>query len=285
MSDLRRNHLVNGRFLHDLDGWTASGASYSAGDGDDHYGVAVLSGSGGYVAQPFSVSKARSYTIALAVRAVNAALVSGDAEMVIVDGSGNAVVTSDLTAETADTWAANTFSVGLAPGGSYTLKFVNNRAGDDVKVDDVWVWWVPMTRAEIATRIHHKLGALATDKSLSMTPAGDLTEGDYTYAIDGALRQVGAIDEESDLPNVRWLEAAMLDFVFEAVEINMLMRLNNEYATDVDINLGPLSESRSQIARQLAMRTGKTSNQPGSRKISQRRLRYNFPDFKAGRRG
>jgi len=101
-----RNWLTNGRILHDLDGWTASGAAYSAGDGDDHYGVAVLSTGGDYIEQDFGVPHARSYTLHLSVKAVGADLSGSQATARIVDGDGNTVVTQSLSG-TADTWTEN----------------------------------------------------------------------------------------------------------------------------------------------------------------------------------
>ena len=48
------NALINGKFLHNLNGWTPSaGVTYSAGDGDDNYGVAVLPVGGKHLARVF----------------------------------------------------------------------------------------------------------------------------------------------------------------------------------------------------------------------------------------
>jgi hypothetical protein len=64
-----RNYLINGRFLQNLNGWTAeNGASYLASDGDDHYGIANLP-VGGSVRQDFAVDNARAYTLHVAAKA------------------------------------------------------------------------------------------------------------------------------------------------------------------------------------------------------------------------
>src|SRR3989337_87540 len=123
MSD--RNHLSNGRLLHDLDNWTASNAVYSAGDGDDHYGVAALSASGGYIEQTFSVSRTRSYTLHTSVKPVGGILAANEVTARIQDGAGNTVATLSLEGGTQDTWQENEDIIGLAPGTTYTLRITN----------------------------------------------------------------------------------------------------------------------------------------------------------------
>lgn len=274
-----RNHLANGRFLHNLNNWTASGASYSAGDGDEHYGVAVLATGGGYVEQSFSVASARGYSLHLAVKAVGAELSAGQATLRIQDGDGNILGTTNLTG-TADTWTEQTPTFGLAPGTSYTLRITNVSAAGDVKVDDVWLWWAPKTRAQLAAEVHTRLGRLATERSLSTTPAGALSEGDYTYAVDAGLRSVGAIDPETDLPDVRWLEAASLDIAMDAIEREMLKRLARDYAVVVDTQVGQRRESLSQINKAIQGLTGAGERQGGQGgRVVMRRLRHEANDY------
>jgi hypothetical protein len=183
----------------------------------------------------------------------------------------------DLVAGAADAWAENSFSVGLAPGTTYILRLTNVGAAGDVKVDDVWLWWVPVTRASLSSRVHTKLGRLASERSLSTTPSGILTEGDYTYGVDAGLRSVGAINPETDEPDVRWLEAGMLDTVLEAIEMEMLERLQRDFAVETDISLGSRSESRSQIAGAIEKLTSASGG--GSRRPVMRKLRHSSEDF------
>jgi hypothetical protein len=268
-----RNRLSNGRFLHDLDNWTASDAAYSAGDGDEHYGVAVLEVGGGYVEQDFTVPNVRRYTLHLSVKAVGAVLSGSQATARIVDGDGNTVTTKDLVG-TADLWTENVFTLGLAPGTTYTLWVTNASASDDVKVDDVWLWWVPMTRAQMAQRVHTKLGRLATERSLS-------TAVDYDYAIEAGLRQVGAINPETDLPDVRYLGAGLVDTVLDMIEREMLERLRRDYAVEVDIQAGPHRESLSQISRALGEMTGegKGGQGAGANRVVMRKLGHEAADY------
>lgn len=251
------SYLSNGRFLHDLGNWNASGASYSAGDGDEHYGVVVLS-IGGAVSQQFAVEGAKLYTLHLSIKAVGATLSVGQATVTITDGAGNMVLTQNLTG-TADTWTEQTYTFGLAQGTTYTLTITNISAAGNVKVDDVWLWYVPMTRAAVAARVHAKLGLLATDMSYSTTPSGALTEGSYTYAIDTGLRQSGAIDPMTDEPDIRWV--ANIDSLLAVVEFAMLERLQRDYATMTDITVGQRSERLSQIASAIEKLKGTVSPQ------------------------
>jgi len=253
------NYLVNGRFLHDLNGWTPTSTAYNAGDGDEHYGIALIE-DGGNIEQPFGVVHVRTYAVHVAVKPVSD-LSGSDATVVIEDGSGNTVITQNLTG-TGGSWTENEFSIGLAPGTTYTLR-ITNSSGNQLKIDDVWLWWVPTTRAAIASRVHAKLGRLATQRSLSTTPAGSLTEGDYTYAIDAGLRSIGAVDPETALPDVRFLDEGSVAIVDSYVEREMLERLQRDYAVDVDTRVGARQESLSQIAKRIGEITG-TSGDSGS---------------------
>lgn len=264
-----RNHLINGRFLHDLDGWTVSGAEYSAGDGDDHYGVAVLE-QNEWIEQDFSVRGVRTFTLHLALKSANE-ITAGEVDVLITDSNGNTVTTVQPTAA-ADTWVESETELGLGEGITYTIRITNTQA-QDVKVDDVWVWWVPFTRSELATRVDAKLARLASDRSLSTAPSGSNTEGDYTYAVDAGLRQVGAINPDTDLPDVRWLDAALVDTVLDAVYREMLEQLHSDYLAEVDISLGPRRESLSQKARGIAELLEDSGSTPGGR-VVQRRITH-----------
>jgi hypothetical protein len=268
MSD-QRNRLANGRFLNDLANWTAFLATYSAGDGDDHYGVAVIPVTG-YVEQSFSVPAARAYSLHLSVKGAG-----GSISVAITDSNGNALPAG--TASGAADWTETTLTFGLAPGTTYTLRLTGSGAA--VKLDDAWLWWVPMTRARLAARVHDRLARLATDRSLNTTPAGVLTEGSYTYAVDAGLRSVGAIDPETDLPDVRWLEAAMLDTALDAVELEMLKKLQRDYAVEVDTQLGPRREDLSQIAKAVG---GMTGGAGGGGRVVMRKLRHEATDYELG---
>jgi len=241
------NFLLNGRFLHNLNGWTVSDAAvvYNAGDADDHYGVCVLPTGNKSIQQDFAVIGVRTFTVHLSVKAIGANLSGSNATLVILDGDGNTLVTQNLSG-TADTWTENTFNFGLAEGTTYSFVVENNNASGDVRIDDLWLWFIPLTRLQMAERVYAKLGRLATDRSLSTTPSGSLTEGSYTYAIDAALRFVGAIDPDTGLPDVRWLDEQTVQNALNYVERQMLEQLQKDYAVEVDTQTGPYQQSLSQ---------------------------------------
>lgn len=274
-----RNRLSNGRFLTDLNNWTASGATFSVGDGDDHYGVAVLSTGGDYIEQTFSVTRSRLYSIHYSVKPVGAALSGSQATYRIQDGDGNTVITTNLVGATQDAWNETTDTVGLVSGTTYTLRITNASATGDIKLDDVWLWFVPVTRATIADTVNRKLARLASNRSLSTTASGTQTEGDFTDSVDAGLRTVGAISEETGLPDVRWLDDHDVNTVLDEVERYMLERLSRDYAVEVDIAVGPRRESLSQISRSISGMTGEGAEGGSSGPVVVRKLTRRADDY------
>lgn len=249
--ETERTVLTNGRFLHNLDGWAAAGgAIYSAGDGDDHYGVAVLPTGGGSISQAFAVEEERGFTLHLSLKPDGASATPDSVTAQITDGVARAVGTWSLSG-TADAWTEQTFQIGLAPGTTYTLLLTNASHAHDIRLDDLWLWWLPMTRAQIATRAAAKLSTLATSNDLSTTPAGDLAEGDYTYAIDAGLRAIGAINPVTDLPDIRQLETRQINDLLVLVEQEMLDVIERGQTQIVDIKVGQREEKLSQISANI----------------------------------
>lgn len=268
--------LTNGRFNQDLDGWTLDGAVYQAGDSDDHYGVAELETGGDNILQTFSVSHLRRYQIHLDVKAVGGALETTDAQVVITDGDGNTVKTSNLTG-VQDTWTENIITLGLGPGTTYTIKIINNTHADGVlRVDDVWLYGTIILRSEIATLLVDKLGQIATEKSLSAVADGVKTEGDYTYAIDAGLRSLGLINPETGLPDIRYLvDPGQISQVVEGAMSDMLEGLILDYVVEPDIQVGPRRESRSQISKGLReISGGGGSSGGGKSRVISRKMKH-----------
>lgn len=274
-----RNHLDNGRFLHDLGNWTANGASYSAGDGDEQYGVAVLNAAGGYIEQTFAVSYVRAYTLHTSVKPVSGTLSASQVVARIQDGAGNTVASLSLEGATSNAWQENNDVLGLAPGTTYTLRITNNSALS-VRVDDVWLWAVPITRADIASRADDKLGRLASERSLSTVSSGSLSEGDYTFAVDAALRAVGAVDAETDAVDIRWLEGGQVLTAIDVAVQEMLEQLRLDYASEVDVRLGPRQENFSQKAATIGAILGSGGASQGSGRVIMRTLHHShgFPE-------
>ena len=260
-----RTYLINGRFLNGLDSWTAASATFLASDGDEQYGMAQLS-VGGSIAQPFNVAKARSYTLHIAVKPATT-LASGDATVALTT-NGNPVTTLNLTG-VAGLWTENTFTVGLVPAVNYKLTV--NAVNVAVKIDDVWLWFVPTTRAALAQRVLTRLGGLATDQSLSLAPSGTQTEGDFTGAVDTGLRTIGAIDPETDAIDIRYLSIEMVDTAITALEREMLQQLYRTFSLQTDISVGPRHESLSQVAKAIERLLASTAST--SRQVQQARIK------------
>ena len=266
-----RSLLVNGHFYNRLDGWTAAGgAVYSAGDGDSHYGVASLP-AGASIEQQFAVDRARSYSLHCAAKA-------GDATITIQDGDGG-TLPAQIASGSSGAWTDTTLTLGLAPGTTYTL-IISNAGVSTILVDDLWLWWVPKTRAELAGIVHRKLAALASDASYATTPAGSQTEGHYTDAIDAGLRSVGAIDAESDTPDIRGLTAALLDSCLSAIERAMLEQLQRYYVLLHDTKDGPTEQKLSQIAAGIkSMASGASGSGGKAGQVVVRSLRRSAADY------
>lgn len=273
-----RSYLANGRFLQNIDQWTAAAGapSYSAGDGDDHYGVANLP-AGSALTQTFAVPYARAYTLHTAIKPVGGVLTANQMLATITDGDGNTVVALSLEGATSGAWQENEDTLGLAPGTTYTLEYRNNSALT-VRLDDVWLWFVPITRAQVASQVHARLGQLATDYSLSTTPSGSLTEGSYTYAIDNGLRALGAINPETGQIDIRYLDSGDVLTAIDLAEQEMLKRIQRSALTEVDTSLGPRDEKKSQKAAAIMATVGGSGKGGGGRVVI-RTLRHEAKDY------
>ena len=131
-----------------------------------------------------------------------------------------------------------------------------------------------MTRQSLAQIVHDRLGEIATDRGWSYTTSGDLTEGDYTYAIDAALRDLELLDSD-DEPDITEAEVGQYNTLVEVVERYMLAKAERSLAMRVDLQLGPRRESFSQQAEAL-----RAMNQAGgSRRVVAMRLHHERFDY------
>lgn len=217
------NRINNPGFSGNTNNWTLSGnAAYIASQGNDELGAASLPDAGSAISQQFTITMSRPQMADVYVKGTG----SGNLTMAITNGDGDTVYSNTLTVTTS--WAnALGQRVGL-PQGTYTLTLTY----DDVAcyVDDVSVAWVIKTRAELASEAANLLGDLAsTDAGYSTTPSGDDTEGDYTKAVDAALRAVSAVDD-AGRPDVRELTEDNVDACVDEVQRYMLHKLHRYYA-------------------------------------------------------
>lgn len=117
---------------------------------------------------------------------------------------------------------------------------------------------VPITRSEIARRLEVMLSQLAIDAELSREASADGPEGDYSYAIDDALRAQDAAGTYGE-PDVTMLATSEINNLVALARTSMLQRLRAKYAFQYDVQLGPRSESRSQIAKSIEDMLGGSS--------------------------
>lgn len=241
-----KNRLSNGRFERDLSNWQTSGATYSVGDGDAQYGVAVLA-AGGYIEQDFAIPRSRVYTLGLVAKGVSNPIASGDLLVTLTDQNSNQVTEVYPVTLKADNWEPFYYAFGLAAGQTYTIRFTN--AGVNViRLDDIWLWSLVRTRQELALLVYKKVAKLAAGASFLPNPTEDKPEGDFTEAVNSALISVGAINADTDEPDIRYLEAEQLQACLDAAERAALELLYHYYSYQVDVSAGPMRESLSQRA-------------------------------------
>lgn len=132
-----------------------------------------------------------------------------------------------------------------------------------------------LTRAGLAAIVADRLGAIASERNWSTAVNGALTEGDYTYAIDAALRDLELLDAEHE-PDITKAEHRHYNTLIEVVERYMLAKAERSLAMRVDLQLGPRRQAFSQQAAALR-EMGKAG---GSKRVVAMRLhheRYDYP--------
>lgn len=233
------NLLDNGRFYGNLDEWTGSG-TIDRSLGYPRNGCVQLT-AGQNISQQESVSEDSFYTLHYFFR-----LTSG-ATLTAGYGSGYTNSHADLTP---GVWHEATLQ--FAPDVTLNESVTFAASGATAYVDAVTLLWggLPLTRQEIARKTEARLGQLATGKSLICYSNGTGVNGDYTAAIDEALRNVGAIGMYGE-PDITCLIPNSVNDALEQVYANMLQRLQSDYLLESDVSLGPRRESRSQIAKNM----------------------------------
>lgn len=265
------NRLFNGDISRDLTQWTAAGAAvYLASQGNKELGSASLPSAGSSIEQSFSIGIGRPYMIDVSVKGTGV----GNVTVSIINSEAVTVWSSNLTVTAS--WVTHSTRVGLA-WGEYTFKV----AYSDVAcyVDDLSVAFVPKTRAELAAIVSARLGALATNASMSTSSSGDNTEGDYTQAVNEGLRAVEAVDP-AGREDVRYLLAEVVDSCLGQIEFSMLKKLQRYWATRTDYTIGPRTENINQINNALLALTGSAvGGRPANagRSVKQRKLIHQNP--------
>ncbi|MFZ1755031.1 MAG: hypothetical protein WBO46_14980 [Caldilineaceae bacterium] len=232
------NHLSNGGFDGNLDEWTGTGG-INRSLGLPRLGCGELE-AGETLSQSEGLSADTLYTLHYFYRLADGASLT----------AGYGSITQTHTGTPADAWQEGVLVFALDSGASDSVTFTASGATAYVDSVTLVAGGLPLTRQGILSVVSARIAALATDAGLSSTASGDLPEGDYTYAIDEALRQVGAVNRWGD-PDVTALATAKANDVLEAAVTAMVQRLRSTYALKTDTSLGPRRESFSQIANSL----------------------------------
>lgn len=257
------NLLLNGGFDGNLNEWT--GGTIVRSLGYPRLGCVQLD-DGESISQQVSVSADTLYTLHFFYQ------LSPGASLVVRYGS----IEQAFQGFEGD-WQEGTMIFALDVGANESVTF----EADDgtVYVDSValGLGGLPISRDEIAVRLERRLGGLATDAGLSMTPSSAGPQGDYSEAIDEALRAVGAMSRYGD-PDVTKVEASQVNDLIESAQAAMLQVVRASYALETDVTLGPRRESRSQIAASIdAMLGGGGGGKGGgggNRRVGQGRIGY-----------
>lgn len=236
---MTNNLLQNGDFSRGLYQWIGSGA-ISRALGYPRQGAAQLA-IGQNLSQAIGISEENLHTLHYFYQLATGATLT----------IGYGAVAQAHTGAPLSVWREGVLV--FAPevgGGNGAVAF--STAGGACYVDTVTLMagGLPKSRAEIASDVAARISEIATDAGLSTTASASGPEGDYGAAIDEALRAVGAMNSWGD-PDVTLLCADKVNEVIEQVKVGMLQRVRSKYALEVDVSLGPRSESRSQIASSL----------------------------------
>lgn len=232
------NLLDNGDFDGNLDEWSGTGA-IARNLGYPRLGCVELE-AGESISQEEGLTADQLYTLHFFYRPASGATLTA--------GYGSITQTFGITA--ADQWHEGVLAFALNASASDNVAF--SAAGGTIYVDSValLIGGLPISRADIAAKIAADISELATDASLSTTVSASGPEGDYSQAIDEALRQLGAINRHGDA-DITQLAARRINDALEATKRAMYQRLQSKYALQVDVSLGPRRESLSQKARAL----------------------------------
>lgn len=233
------NLLDNGAFDEGLNDWTATG-SILRSDGYPRVGCVQLD-AGETVYQLQDLPADQLHTLHYFYK-----LTTGGT-LTAAYGSG---VTQAHVGGAQSVWREGVLAFALDANANENVQF--SAAGAACYVDTVTmlVGGLPISRAEIASRAARRIAALATAQSLSTTASASGPEGDYSDAIDDALRKIGAVNHWGD-PDVTCLPANKVSSAIDATVAAMLETLRITYSLESDVTLGPRSERRSQIAGML----------------------------------
>lgn len=233
------NQLLNGDFSRGLYQWEGDGA-ISRSLGYPRLNCAQLA-AGQSLSQAQSISQEQLYTLHYFYQLASGATLT----------VGYGAVTQTHTGAPFEVWREGLLVFAVEAGESNEAVELA-ASGGVARVDTITLLagGLPKSRAGIAAEVAGRIVDIAADAELTSDANAAGPEGDYSAAIDEALRAVGATNSWGD-PDVTLLPALKINDVIEAARVAMLQRVRGKYALETDVSLGPRSESRSQIASSL----------------------------------
>lgn len=233
------NALINGDFSRGLYQWDGSG-TINRSLGYPRLNCAQLA-AGQSLRQAYGISEQILYTLHYFYRLATGATLT----------AGYGSVTQQHTSTPIDVWREGVLAFSVETGeGNDEVEF--SASGGVAYVDTISLigGGLPKSRSEIAALVAGQISAIATDAGYATTANASGPEGDYSAAIDEALRSNAAMNRWGD-PDITLLEGSQVNQVIESAKVAMLQKARASYALETDVTLGPRSESRSQIAGSL----------------------------------
>lgn len=257
------NLVQNGGFDGNLDRWTGDG-TIDRTLGYPRLGCAKLTAGQSIESEAVGLAQDQLYTLHYFYR-----LATG-ATLTVAYGS----VSQQHTSTPLDAWREGVMQFALDAADSDGVSFA--ASGGTCYVDSVTllVGGLAIDRATLVSMITARLRSLVTEAGLSGTASSSGPNGDYTTAIDEALRAVGAVNMHGD-PDITQLQATQINDVVDSARVVVLQALRADYALKTDVQLGPRRESRSQIAGSIdAMLGGGGSGGAAGGRVSVGNLKH-----------
>lgn len=240
-----QNLIQNGRFYGNLDEWSGT-ATIDRSIGYPRNGCAKLD-SGESITQDVGLGANSLYSLYYFYRLTAGATLTASYDAVTQAHSGDAVgLWHEGLIEFALNESTNASVTFAASGGTAYVDAVVLRSGA-----------IPTTRANIASVVANRLGTLATDQSLDACSNRDGVNGDYTHAIDEALRATGAIGNYGE-PDVTRLGVDEINKVYDSAYAAMLQVLQSSYAlvSGGRTSLGPRDEWAADVTKNISSLLG-----------------------------
>lgn len=261
------NLLSNSRFYGNFDEWiTAGTVAIDRARGYPRNGCAKLS-AGATLTQDEGVSGDALYTVYYFFRLDSGAtLTAGYAD-------GGTTWLNTHSTEAKGPWYEGiiTFAPDASLGGG--VQFAASGGAAWVDALALVHMSLPITRRRMAILLEERLGQLAAEACWSRQANSAGPDGDYSTAIDEALRALGACDTLGE-PDIVRLQPEQINDALEAAQRNLLQRLRADYALSTDVSLGPRRESRSQIAGLIDGMIGGGGGGGGDRRVAQAGMNY-----------